>query len=87
VRAVHDDATDTLKSLSIAGEPVRDDGAYIVCLQGYHATNAEKNLGVALDSDGGASRVVATSAQDVFEEFLRNNQNADAKTEGRLVYE
>jgi len=31
--------------------------------------------------------VVATSAQDVFDEFLRNNQNADAAVEGRLVYQ
>ncbi|GEM_PF-3886851 len=38
-------------------------------------------------STPGETRVVATSAQDVFDEFLRNNQNADAAVEGRLVYQ
>jgi 5'-nucleotidase len=89
VRAVHDDANDTLASLEIDGEPVDNKATYTVCLQGYHAANAEANLGVALleTEEDGVTRVVATSAQDVFEEFLRAHQNADAKVEGRLVYE
>lgn len=34
----------------------------------------------------GKSKVVTTSAQQVLEEFLRNNQNVSRKVEGRLVY-
>jgi 5'-nucleotidase len=89
VRAVHDDSNDSLVSLEIDDESVCDEDTYTVCLQGYHANNAEANLGIGLveTEDDGVVRVVATSAQDVFEEYLRANQNADAKVEGRLVYE
>jgi 5'-nucleotidase len=34
----------------------------------------------------GKNKVVTTSAQEVLEEFLRNNQNIDRKIEDRLVY-
>jgi F0F1-type ATP synthase beta subunit len=34
----------------------------------------------------GKSKVIATSAQQVLEEYLRNNQNITSKVEGRLAY-
>jgi 5'-nucleotidase/UDP-sugar diphosphatase len=88
VRAVYSDAAGELEDLTIQGQPVQDDGQYTICLQGYHFTNCEPNLG--LDSEAlttlQPARVVTTSARDVLEEYLRGNQNLKSQVEGRLVY-
>jgi 5'-nucleotidase/UDP-sugar diphosphatase len=88
VRAVYVDDPGELESLEIDGKPVQDDGQYTICLQGYHYTNCEPNLGLAnaeLTAMHPAA-VVTTSARDVLEEYLRNNQNLKSKVEGRLVF-
>jgi len=88
VKAVYLDVSSELESLAIRGEPVVDDGRYTICLQGYHFTNSEPNLGLS-----GAEmttiqppHVVTTSARDVLEEYLRTNQNLKREVEGRLVF-
>lgn len=88
VKAVYLDVSSELESLAIRGEPVMDDGQYTICLQGYHFTNSEPNLGLS-----GAEmttiqppHVVTTSARDVLEEYLRTNQNLKREVEGRLVF-
>lgn len=88
VSAVYSDDSDELESLDIDKKPVQDDGQYTICLQGYHYTNCEPNLGL---DDGELTAihpaaVVTTSARDVLEEYLRNNQNLKSKVEGRLVF-
>jgi 5'-nucleotidase/UDP-sugar diphosphatase len=88
VRAVYVDDPGELVSLDVDQEPVQDDGQYTICLQGYHYTNCEPNLGLAnaeLTAMQPAA-VVTTSARDVLEEYLRNNQNLKSKVEGRLVF-
>ncbi|NLG28626.1 MAG: bifunctional metallophosphatase/5'-nucleotidase, partial [Chloroflexi bacterium] len=88
VRAVWDDRTQTLQSLDVKGAPVADATTYTVLLQGYHYKNADKNLGLSqMDlSLRGAGRLIATSARDVLEEYMRAHQNLNAQVEGRLVY-
>jgi len=88
VKAVYNDTTKTLESLSIKGEPVDDNKTYSVCLQGYHSSNAQAYLNISQHEllASGRSKVVTTSAQDVLEEYLRNNQNITRRIEGRLVY-
>jgi 5'-nucleotidase len=88
VRATYDDSQGRLESLTIDGSPVSDDQEYTICLQGYHFSNSDANLGISNEEllESGASKVVSTSAQEVLEEFLRNNQNISRKVEGRLVY-
>jgi 5'-nucleotidase/UDP-sugar diphosphatase len=88
VRAVYADGPRELESLGIDRKPVQDDAQYTICLQGYHYTNCEPNLGLA-DRELTAVHpptVVTTSARDVLEEYLRNNQNLKSEVEGRLVF-
>lgn len=89
VEAVYDDSKKKLKSLKIGGKNVVKNTTYTICIQGYHVKNAKKYLGVGEKEflKVGPSKVVTTSAQDVLEEFLRNNQNVVRVVEGRLVYQ
>jgi 5'-nucleotidase / UDP-sugar diphosphatase len=88
VRAVYNNTSHQLESLSIDGQPVRQDQLYTIGLQGYHASNCEANLNVTLEElrQSGRSRVVATCVQDLLLEYLREHQNFTEKIEGRLVY-
>ncbi len=88
VKAVYVDASSELDSLAVGGEPVNESQQYTICLQGYHYTNSEPNLGLTneeLTTIQPAS-IVTTSARDVLEEYLRNNQNLKSEVEGRLVF-
>jgi 5'-nucleotidase len=88
VRAVFDTGSNTLVSLEIGGEPVDEARVYTICLQGYHAKNAERYLAIAADETEKLvpPEVVTTSAQQVIEERLADARNLDAHTEGRLEY-
>jgi 5'-nucleotidase len=88
VRAVWDDRTQTLQSLAVKGAPVTDAATYTILLPGYHYDNADQNLGLSQTDLSllGAGRLIATSARDVLEEYMRAHQNLNAQVEGRLVY-
>lgn len=88
VKAEYSDKNKKLLSLKIDGKDVTDEGMYTVCLQGYHYNNSKAYLNITkeeLEKLAGV-KVVTTSAQEVLEEYLRNNQNIAKKLEGRLVY-
>jgi 5'-nucleotidase / UDP-sugar diphosphatase len=88
VRAVYSNGSRRLESLTVHGKPVEDSQTYTVCLQGFHAKNSQSYLGITEEQliEAGPSKVMSTSAQDVLLEFLRANQNASRKVEGRLSY-
>ncbi len=88
IEAVYNDSKKELVSLSYKGKPVKDTGCYRICLQGYHVSKAEEYLGVSEEvlRSNEQAKVVSTSAKAVLEEYVKNNQNMDAKVEGRLVY-
>jgi 5'-nucleotidase/UDP-sugar diphosphatase len=88
VRAVYDDAKNELESLDVRGKPVDGEALYTLVLQGYHVNNAAVYLNITYDelASQGKPKVVSTSLQNVLEEYFRNNQNLNAKAEGRLVY-
>jgi 5'-nucleotidase/UDP-sugar diphosphatase len=88
VCAVHDDAGDTLVSLSISGVPVDPAATYTLGIQGYHAANAEAYLALTPDelAKSGEAKVVTTSAQEVLQEWFRGHQNERRVLEGRIVY-
>lgn len=88
VRSVYHDADEALVSLRVAGTPCEDASLYTVGLQGYHAANCESYLGVnaAQLAEAGDPKVVATSAQQVIDEWLRAHQNVGRSVEGRLAY-
>ncbi|MCX8008045.1 MAG: 5'-nucleotidase C-terminal domain-containing protein, partial [Coriobacteriia bacterium] len=88
VRSRYSDSERRLVSLDVRGSAVEDDGRYTVGLQGYHVSNCEPYLGVTLEdlTAAGPSKVVTTSARQVIDEWLRANQHAGRRVEGRLVY-
>jgi 5'-nucleotidase len=88
VKATYSDKTKKLKSLKIGGKEVENTRFYTICLQPYHFNKAKRNLGISKKDllESGKTKVVTTSAQEVIEEFLRNNQNIFRKVEGRLKY-
>ena len=89
VRAVYSNASRGLVALEVNGAPVEDDASYSLILQGYHVKNVKPYLDLAPEelSSRGPSRVAATSARTVLQEWLRSHQNLDRRVEGRLVYE
>ncbi|MBN2015224.1 5'-nucleotidase C-terminal domain-containing protein [Candidatus Dojkabacteria bacterium] len=88
IRAVYSDSTKSLKSLTINGVKVTSTNFYTICLQGYHIKNSKEYLNMTSEelTESKESKVVTTSAQEVLEEFLRNNQNIKREVEGRLVF-
>lgn len=88
VEAIYDDKKHSLKSLKINGRSVADQKDYTLCLQGYHFKNAPAYLGISHEElmASGKQKVVATSAQQVLDEYLRNHQNLSREIEGRLLF-
>ena len=88
VKAVYRDPTQTLQSLTIDGQPVRDSRIYTLCLQNYHASSCEAYLGISSTDllHHGCDKVITTSAQQVLEEHLRNDFRFDRAPTDRLVY-
>jgi len=88
LRAIYNDKTSTLESLTVNLKPVVDNDLYTICLQGYHFHNCQAylNLSEAELLANAPSKVVSTSAQDVMIEYLRSHQNLLSRVEGRLTY-
>jgi 5'-nucleotidase/UDP-sugar diphosphatase len=87
VRASYDEEMGRLRSLSVDGNEVKDDQRFEVCLQPYHAKNSKAYLDITSEElHSIKAKVVSTSAREVLEEWLRNNQNCGREIEGRLQY-
>jgi 5'-nucleotidase len=88
IRAAYDDNRQKLVSLSVKGKPVTKEENYTICIQGYHLNNCSAYLNITNEElvENKNHKVISTSAQEVLEEYLRNNQNLGAEIEGRLVY-
>ena len=54
----------------------------------YHFLNAKANLSLSQEEllASGKNKVVSTSAKQVIEEYLRNNQNTSSRLSGRMIY-
>ena len=57
-------------------------------MQGYHFNNCSEYLAVSNEEliENKEHKVISTSAQEVLEEYLRNNNNIGSRVEGRLLY-
>lgn len=89
ISAIYSNKEDKLKSLFFQSNLVEDDQKFKICIQGYHVSQAEKYLNISEKElrASGNSKVVATSAKSVLEEYLNHHQNIESKLEDRLVYE
>ncbi len=88
VKAVYNEKEKKLRSLKIDDIEVADDSFYTVCMQGYHVNNSSDYMNISEKEllESGQSKVVSTSAMEVLEEWMRNNQNVSREVEERLVY-
>ena len=87
VKAVYRDADRQLESLEVYGKPVQDDEQYYLCLQEYNFKNSLDCLSIKTEelTKLANEKVLATSAQDIIEEYFGSHQNLDSHVEGRLI--
>jgi 5'-nucleotidase/UDP-sugar diphosphatase len=88
LRATYSDGSRQLVGLTFDGQPVEDDRHFTIGIMGYHVNNCSSYLNISMDElrASGKTKVVTTSAQEVMEEYLKNNRNIGRKVEGRLKY-
>jgi 5'-nucleotidase len=88
IKAVYDDRAGKLASIEVNGEPVSESGLYTICMQGYHHNNCSSYLNISNEElvENKNHKVVSTSAQEVLEEYLKNNNNLTSQVKERLVY-
>jgi 5'-nucleotidase / UDP-sugar diphosphatase len=86
--ALYNDKYGNLEKLTVCGTEVQKNKKYTICLQGYHYKNCEAYLNIIEKElmENGTCKIVTTSAQQILEEYLRNNQNIDSMVENRLKY-
>ena len=87
VRIVYRKSTHTLEELSFRGEEIRDDQELLIAMQNYHYNNFEDFFNVSIDevSENMRPRIVATSVNNIVEEYFSTHQGLDAHVEGRIV--
>lgn len=87
LKVVYDRKTREVESFTFEGEPVADDRIFTVGFQYYHYTNLGTVLDMPLEevAKNGTPRVVATSCQEVLDEYLSTHQHLDSKVEGRIT--
>ncbi len=88
IRAIYDDTQQELDSLTCHGQLVADEQPYTVCVQSYHYEDTVKHFGLPQERFTALAplRTVATSMQDVFEEYLRTHPSLNSTIEGRLRF-
>ena len=78
--------TRTLEELTFRGEPVKNEDRFKIALQNYHYTNFDEFLGVPREevAKNMRPRVVATSVNNIIEEYFATHEGLDAHVEGRI---
>ena len=87
VKIVYRKSTHTIEELSFKGEPVTDDMRLKLGLQNYHYKNFDDFMGIPLEEvkQNMKPRVVATSQNNIIEEYFATNNGLDAHVEGRIT--
>ena len=86
VRILYNRTTKELLELKFHGEDVTDDMRLKLALQNYHYKNFDAFMGVPLEEvrQNMRPRVVATSFNNIMEEYFLTHDNLDAHVEGRI---
>lgn len=79
-------STHELEEFRFRGEDIRDDQHITIAMQDYHYTNFEKFFNVPLPevSLNRKPRVVATSVNNIVEEYFSTHPGLDSHVEGRI---
>ena len=87
LRLTYRKSTHTLESLTFKGEPVTDDMRIKLGIQDYHYNNFDAFFGVPLEEvkKNMRPRVVATSQNNIIEEYFVTNDALDAHVDGRIT--
>ncbi len=87
VRIVYRKSTHRLEEFKFRGEDIRDDQRLLIALQNYHYNNFEEFFSVPLETVklNMKPRVVATSVNNIVEEYFATHAGLDSHVEGRLV--
>ena len=77
----------TIETLEFNGREVEDDDRLKIGLQQYHYNNFDEFLGVPLAEvrKNMRPKVVATSVNNIVEEYFMTHQRLDAHVEGRIT--
>lgn len=75
-----------IEELTFNGNDIKDDDRFKIGLQNYHFTNFDEFLGVPLEEvrQNFKPRVVATSVNNIIEEYFTTHPGLDAHVEGRI---
>ena len=86
-RFVYRKSTHTLEECSFRGKEISDDQELLIAMQSYHYSNFDEFLGVPLEEvkKNMKPRVVATSVNNLVEEYFATHQDIDSHVEGRIV--
>ncbi|MBP1588358.1 MAG: bifunctional metallophosphatase/5'-nucleotidase [Clostridia bacterium] len=87
VKIVYNRTTRELLELKWQGQEVTDDMLLKIALQNFHYESFDKFLGVPLEEvkKNMRPRVVATSLNNIVEEFFMTHEGLDARVEGRIT--
>jgi len=87
VRIVYRKSTHTLEELSFKGKEIEDNDELLIAMQTYHYNNFEQFFNVPFEpiKQRMRPRVVATSVNNIVEEYFSTHQGLDAHVEGRIV--
>ncbi len=87
VKIVWSKSDHALKELSFRGKEIDDNDFLLIALQHYHYANFDEFFDVPLDEVklNMPPRIVATSVNNIIEEYLSVHQGLDAHVEGRIT--
>ncbi len=87
LRVTYRKSTHTIEALTFRGEDVTDDMRIKLGIQAYHFNNFDDFFGIPLEEVKAnmKPRVVATSVNNIIEEYFATNNGLDAKVDGRIT--
>ena len=87
LRVTYRKSTHAIESFTFKGEEITDDIRIKLGIQDYHFNNFDEFFGVPLEEvkTNMKPRVVATSVNNIIEEYFATNNGLDAKVDGRMT--
>ncbi|MBQ6621438.1 MAG: bifunctional metallophosphatase/5'-nucleotidase [Mogibacterium sp.] len=87
VRIVYRKSTHTIEEFKFRGEDIRDNQEILIALQNYHYNSFTDFFGVPIEevATNMKPRVIATSVNNIVEEYFATHAGLDSRVEGRLV--
>jgi 5'-nucleotidase len=87
LRVTYRKSTHTIETFTFKGEEITDDMRIKLGIQAYHYNNFDEFFGVPLEEvkTNMKPRVVATSVNNIIEEYFATNNGLDAKVDGRIT--